>query len=408
MTVRAKPFVAFSAILILSVSALAVVSWWPENRPETPDLPVGVSLELYQSVRNELGDGLGQPPAEVKVMITLARRLTEEEQLEAAVGCWEQIPSDDAEYGAEARFRQGLQLVALHRAPDAERNLQEFIGMAQAGRSIPAEQIAEALDMLRFLFGVELRFEERQGILRAIHLLEAADTNDTITYCFPSVLRWNGEQAVTWLEEFLKQDPNDFALRVALGRYRTGQGQLDQAEAILRQCCQERPDDLTAQAALLACLYERADWEQMDELVQDLPPADASDPWLLLRLRGHVHNHFGRFQEAFEAFQMALAADPANGESNLGLGKALAGLQRHEESDAALQKTSVIARIQNRLGWIQVRPADVSALWEVAELCEQIDLNIRATVIARHILKLDPTHQGAGELLERLATRPKE
>jgi tetratricopeptide (TPR) repeat protein len=413
-----------------------------ERQPEPPEisgLPDSVSLELYRSVRDELGASQKQPPTEADIMTALAQRLTKvrtsrtgrqarpshdgpgdpsydaylstdpnADQLDAAVACWERVPSDHPQHGAEARLQQGLLLVTLRRAAEAESNLQEFIELAQAGRSLPPAQVAEALDMLRFLLGVELRFEERHGILRAIHLLGAADTNDAITYCFPSVLRWNGEQAVQWLEEFWEQTPDDFVLRVALGRYRTGQGQLDQAEQILRQCCDERPSDLSAQAALLACLYERADWEQMNAKLEELPPASKNDPWLLLRLRGHVHNHFGRFQQAFDAFTMAIDADPANGESYLGLGKALAGLQRPEESEIALQKTSVIARIQNRLGWIQVRQTDISALWGVTELCEQANLNSRASVMARHLLKLDPAHRGARELLERLATQPKE
>lgn len=82
---------------------------------------------------------------------------------------------------------------------------------------------------------------------------------------------------------------------------------------------------------------------------------------------------------------------------------ALAGLHRDDESKQEFAKTNVIARIQNRLGWIQVRDDDVSALMEVAELCEEIDLDVRAGVIARRILQLSPQHEGAQGLLSRLA-----
>ncbi|MCA9141215.1 MAG: tetratricopeptide repeat protein [Planctomycetaceae bacterium] len=389
---------------LLTCVVLMLVACRPQSiKKETLALPQGVSLELYEAVRNDLGGSDDKPPAESAILFALAERLRADEEFGAAVACLERVTSDDPERGTEARLQQGLLLVTLHHATEAERNFQEFIALAQAGRKVPGEQVAEALDMLRFLLGVELRFEERHAILRAIHLLNAADTNDAITYCFPSVLRWNGEQAVRWLEEFLAQDPEDFTLRVALGRYRTGQGNLDEAEDVLRRCCIERPDDLRAQAALLACHYERADWEQMEDILADLPPAHPDEPWLLLRLRGHVHNHFGRFQNAADVFTMAITADPANGESHLGLGKALAGLHRDDESKQEFAKTNVIARIQNRLGWIQVRDDDVSALMEVAELCEEIDLDVRAGVIARRILQLSPQHEGAQGLLSRLA-----
>ena len=405
---NAAQFKAFWALLVGCAAVLLMACKHQPDAPANADLPESVSAELYQSVFDELAAKGKQPPAAADIMAALAQRLTATDQLDSAVACWARVPSDDPRFGAEARRQQGLLLISLHHATEAEKNLREFIALAQSGRSLPSEQVAEALDMLRFLLGVELRFEERHGILRAIHVLEAADTNDAITYCFPSVLRWNGEQAVHWLEEFLEQDPDDMVLRIALGRYRIGEGRLDEGEQILRACCDERPGVLSAQAALLACLYERADWDQMDAKLRELPAVESNEPWLLLRLRGHVHNHFGRFQEAAKAFTLAIEADPSNGESYLGLGKALAGLQRQEESETALRKANVIARIQNRLGWIQVRPEDVAALWEVAELCEEIDLGSRATVIARHILKLAPQHEEAQELLTRLATRPKE
>lgn len=392
---------------LVTCVVLMLVACRPQSiTKETPALPQGVSRELYEAVRNDLGHSDDQPPTESAILFALAERLRADREFGAAVACLERVPSDDPERGTEARLQQGLLLVTLHHAAEAERNFQELIALAQAGRKVPSDQVAEALDMLRFLLGVELRFEERHGILRATHLLNVADTNDAITYCFPSVLRWNGEQAVRWLEEFLAQDPEDFTLRVALGRYRTGQGNLDEAEDILRRCCIERPDDLCAQAALLACHYERADWEQMEDILANLPPAKPDEPWLLLRLRGHVHNHFGRFQNAADVFTMAITADPANGESHLGLGKALAGLHRVDESKQEFAKANVIGRIQNRLGWIQVRDEDVTALMEVAELCEEIDLDVRAGLIARRILELSPHHEGAKGLLSRLAESP--
>ena len=50
----------------------------------------------------------------------------------------------------------------------------------------------------------------------------------------------------------------------------------------------------------------------MEQIVQTLPPPKEGEPWLLLRMRGRVHNQAGRFTEAEDCFRLVLKTDPAN------------------------------------------------------------------------------------------------
>lgn len=125
-------------------------------------------------------------------------------------------------------------------------------------------------------------------------------------------------------------------------------------------------------------------------------------------MRGHFHNHAGEYDEAAKCFELAIQEDPANAESLRGVAMAYAGLGQPEERREALRKAGVVARIQNRLGWIQAKEGDLEPMHEIIDLCEEIELREQALIMAKLALKLEPENQDVRSIVERLAAANPE
>jgi uncharacterized protein HemY len=400
---RAKQILLW--ILLLAFGVVGILAYVRRNNDagQAVALPEGVARHDYDSAAVSLERRGIRAPNRADVLHTIALNRLQAQDYSTVNACLAEIPSEHPLYGQTARLYQGQALVGLKRAAAAEQSLREYIDLAEQSGDADAEKLRTALDLLRYLLGFQLRFEERHNILRVMFALGSTETFETMAYAFPNLLRWNGPQAVSWLEEFWQKTPDDFNLRVALGRYRTGQGRLDEAEQVLKQCCDERPGNLRAHAALSACYQESGDWAAMQAVLERLPPSSDDDPWMLSRLRGHLCNQQGRYEEAIECFQGALKTDRANSEAYLGLAKAYGELGREEERRGALAKTRILARIQNRLGWVLYHPRDVEPLLEIASLAREIGLHKRANAIAKLVLKIDPDHQDAQDFIAELS-----
>lgn len=367
--------------------------------------PPEITAREYEQAARELTQRYGVEPDRMAVLSWLGDAAVRNGEFEKALACYGEIPRDHRLYGSTARYQEGVALLGLNRAVEAEQRFEQFLKLAEGSPNISPALLANARERLRYIYEVQLRFEERRKVLAANIATGYFDKFDLLKYCFPGLLRWNGPQAVAWLEGFHEQDPDDFRLRVALGRYRTGQGRVQEALELLQMCCRERPRDLTAQAALLENLREQGEVQQMIDIVDRLPDPTASDPWLLLRLRGTVSNQQGSYREAVRCFRFALRSDPADVESCLGLAQAYAGLGEMTKRQEMLDKAQILAVIQNRTGRVQGTD-DVDAVLDVAELCDEADLNEYARIWAWLASKTDPNSLRAKQLAARLRTEP--
>ncbi len=391
---------ALAVLTILAIAGVAIRS--RPSPPSRPILPPGISQRLYDAGANAFREHYHREPDHFDVLSWLGEALVEEDQIAAAVVCLEGIPPDHPRYGHLARFQQAYHFAKLNRARQSEAKLREFIQLERESPHLTVQHYVSALRLLRFLLEVELRFEERQEVLREVHDLGYAGTFETVAYCFPSILRWNGPTAIAWHEGFWKQDPDDFRLRVALGRYHTGAGSLDEARSVLEKCCAEQPHSLPAHAAYLAILHEQGDWEIIAAVLDRLPPINQSEPWLLTRMRGHFRNHRGEHAKAVRCFLAAVESDPANAESYLGLAMAYRALGREEEQKEALRRSSVLARMGNRLAWVLFHEDEIEPMIEIANLCVEVGLYDSARHMAKLIQKTDPKHEGGQQLVARL------
>ena len=213
-------------------------------------------------------------------------------------------------------------------------------------------------------------------------------------------MRWSGPDAFQWIEHFHAKNPDDTRLSIALGRFRTIQGQLKEAKTILEAVLKSHPQNLDALAALIACLREADEPDELARVQQMLPPQSAEDPWLLLLQRGALANRDGKSEEAVAAYEQLLQQDRTAVEAWQGLGQATRLLGDLARSKHALKMSSALGRIQNHLGKAIQASMSPDSFLDVADLCAEIDLNREGAIMTRCALRLDPRKERVRSAVE--------
>ena len=351
--------------------------------PETSAAPVVLSDVEFRRAAQTFERLYGRAPDRIDVISVAAETAVAEGRLEQAVDLFAVIPSDHSAYGHSARFQAGQVLLRLNRAVEAEKQLREFLALEESDPQMKPEHRHDARQRLRYILEIELRFKERHELLAAMIERGEADLIDTQFYLFPNLLRWNGAAAVSECEEFYANDPDDPNVAAAMGRYRVGQGRLDDADSILEPLHQKHPSHLQIAAALLACQYERTDWEQMELVAADLPPATDADPWLLSMMRGRLAMHRKEYEQAVEQFERVLRDDPANAEACAALAAAYGSLGLNDRRAEQLQRMKGLARVRDLLGAVQEHPDDPVPLRNIVAVCEEIGLKDHARLASQ-------------------------
>lgn len=398
----------FAVWLVVGIAlgvASGVYVW--RNGHSVPPLPSGMTEADYERAALEFSQEYDRPANPMDVWSWLAESYSAKEQWELAAACFDQIPSDHPEYGIAARIQQAHGLWKMNRAIDCEAQLNEVLNRARTDASVDPRRTLQALDLKRYMLSVELRSEALHDVLRIMQALGVLGPEELTTLYFPSLLRWHGPQAAEALEAFWESDRDSFPLRVALARYRIGQGRLAEAQALLQGCLEEQPSSLIAAAAMLECLRELGDDQAATPILERLPPLSPNEPWLLMKMRGHFANDHAQPERAIEAFSMVLAADPASAEAHQGLATAYRALGLDEALQRTLERGQVLARIQNRLGWVQSAENPAEGLLEIAELCVQIELDSHARGIVEYLQRNEPEFSIPDSLVAALASDSK-
>jgi tetratricopeptide (TPR) repeat protein len=289
---------------------------------------------------------------------------------------------------------------------EAEQKFRDLIAHEERSPTIEGRYLTDARERLRHILEVELRFEERRPLLEGMVGRGEADHFETIAYCFPTHLRWNGPDAVRWLEEFYACTPHDRHLRIALGRYRMGTGQLEEARQILRPTIDEYPADLSAQAAWIALLRESGDIDDADQAIGALPPLAANEPWLLLLQRSGYAIERGDAESAAKALSQLLKSDRTNTEAWQKVA-AVAGMQANQQKRTrALTIAQGLSRIQNHIGKGIQRPQDPQSFLDIAEICIEIEFNREELILAQYASRVSPDHPKVTAMLEHLKSQP--
>lgn len=382
-------------LAVAVVSASMVIGVFGLARLRSPSsaiepLPEGVSAREYQLAKKSFELKYRRKADRLDVLSWLAEWYARRERLPLAVDCFAAIPTSHPQYGRMARYQQGRTLLELNRAVESEQQFRELIPLEEASPTIEPRYQVDARQRLRHLLEVSLRFEERRLLLRGVVERGEADHFELLVFCFPSHLRWNGPTAVQWLERFHGSDPTDPVLNIALGRYRAGQGKLDEARQILEPVVQARPDDRFALAALLACLRDADDPDEWTRRMVALPAQSPDDPWLLLIQRGLFAKLNGQPELAVIAFDQLLSLDRTCTEAWTGLAEACLLLNESTRRQQALKMIAGLGRIQNNLSKVNLHPTKPDGYLYVADMCAEIELDREGLLLTQHAEKLSP------------------
>ena len=386
----------------------ATLLTWYLLADRVPPLPPGIERDEYRQTLSELRGQDDKFPTHEAVLCQLGEKAAGAGRWEAALGCFDQIPAHDPRYGHVTFYEKGQILIQLQRLAEAEANLREFLRLEQRAPQMLREYTVVTKQYLSYLLAVELRFEERQQLLTEMIQRGEAQTFEVLAWCFPTLLEWNSPHAAWRVEQAWQSDATNVRLGVALARYRIGQGRLPESREILARCLELSPQDRDAQAALLAYQFEQSAWNEMAPIIAALPPIQDSDPWLLLKMRGHFCEHQLQYPAAIDAYRRALKVDPASAESQLGLARALAATGAKDENQQALAVSQGLARIQNKLGWSVQNPDSVEPLVEIAQICEQIRLPEQSWLVTSVALRKAPDHKELLQLRARLVQKHQE
>ncbi|MDB5345593.1 MAG: hypothetical protein JWP89_3970 [Schlesneria sp.] len=398
--------VAHRLMVILFVVIALVAGFVFTQARSDPD---GVSQKDLERAKESFKLKYGRDANRVDALSWLAESYLSRGRAVDAIQCFSKIPTTHPVYGHMARYQQARALLGLHRAVEAEAEFRDLIGVEDQHPEIQAKYLIDARQRLRHILEVELRFEERQQLLRGTISRGEGDFFEVVAYCFPSHLRWNGPEAMQWIDEFHGADADNHWIKTALGRYRTGQGQLAEARKLLEEVVHDRPTDRWAIAALIACLREMDDQDELSRRFNALPSLAADDPWLLLIQRGQIANEQGRPQDAVAAFELLLKHDSTSSEAWAGLTKSYLELGDLPRRKRALAKSSVLGRLQNNLGKIFRKPEDPDSYLFVLDLCAEIDLIDEGQILSQFVGRLAPDNPkviAAVELFRQRAATP--
>lgn len=366
-------------------------TWWAQSSDN--ERPSGVSAAEDRLAREALRLKLSRQPDRMDIAYWIAERDLASQRPVEAIACFDQIPTAHPRYGRMARFHEGSTLLQLHRAVESEQQLRELISAEEAAPQLEPRYVINARQNLRHILEVELRFEERHDLLRGVIDRGEEDPFEAVVGCFPSLLRWNGPNAMKWLDQFRDAGPASPFLEIAFGRYRTAQGKAQEARPILAAVVKQDPNNLRAIAALVICLRESDDLDEARRLMEALPPQSANDPWWLLTQRGWFLLQNGQPELAVAAYEELLKQDRTSSEAWQGLAEALRLLKNTPRRTQALQMVVALGRVQNSLGKPIYDASNPASFLDVADLCAEIPLVREGAVMTRTAMRLAPRNE---------------
>jgi predicted Zn-dependent protease len=377
----------FIAGIVVALAAGGIVLSAIQCASRGPELPDGLSIDEFKAAERQFTRTYRRQPGRTDILSLAAEVALANERLETAVACFGAIPTTDSRYGLSARLQEGQVLLRLNRAQEAEHSLREFLSLTEADTRVSPELMVTACKWLGYIFSVELQLEARRTLLAGVHDRGQADVLDSKQFYFPNLLIWHTPGGRHRLDEFLKADPQNPKLKLALGRYLTAEGAVAQAQALLTPLHAELPADLACTGALLECCFERNDWDEFLTVASTLPEFTAGEPWFLTRLRGELALHERQWERAVTYFERLRSADPANPWCHMGLARAYAELDRLPDRDEMQRRSLGLSRIRVSLVNVQEdRPEAVRAL---ASACEEIGLAEAAATFRRHAERIE-------------------
>lgn len=370
------------------------LGWWAfQPRDEVQaELPLGVTAEQYERARSAFAERFRREPGELDILSLLAEQRYDEGELDAAVNCLQLIPISDPRYGITSVIRRTEILRELNRAEDAEKAYRQLLELAESTNAISIERVVQVRNWLTYLLSVQLRFEERREMLLQAHETGYVDVYDSKQLFFPHLLIWSGSRGRQRLEEYLEADPRNGWFKIALARYRTAEGRLDDARRLLADVPADRDIDLHRQAARLEVEFEADQWDAFQLILGELDEFEEGEPWLLTRMRGQWALHQRDWSTAGKMFREVQRNDPAEPSAQMGIARVLSELGLEAQAEQARQRSLLLAEI--RVALPKVNDRDPEASRALASQCEQIDMPEAARFFRLHAVQIEGSVPG--------------
>ena len=144
--------------------------------------------------------------------------------------------------------------------------------------------------------------------------------------------------AITLLQLFLSDRPNDVNLLYNLAMAFSDVGRLAEAEEHLQQVIELAPSHVNARVALGVALQRQGRTARAIEVLRAAVERAPDNLWAQRNLAACLLSA-GQFQEAERCFRKATLIDPDDQQSWFGVGQALEGLGKTADADGAYRKT---------------------------------------------------------------------
>jgi tetratricopeptide (TPR) repeat protein len=397
----ATHILGWGAGLLLVLVAGGLLVW----RSSADRIPAGVTSHEYRLARLVLQEQLGRTPGRDEILLKVGESIAEKGRWEDAVRCFAEVSRGASKHAQRARFLQAMALAEMSRLPESEAGLRDFLGRAP-GNDSPESDVVTARRFLAQILGAELRFDQRRKVMQDLLDGGEGDLIDLLQFCFTSSMHWNNPATAARIEAAWKLNPGDLWLQTARGRYLMADGRLEQAHRLLADCVQSRNQE--AQGALLECLRDEGEWQEMQKLVSSLPAPQPDDSGLLLRMRGHTAEHFETWSEAEDCYRKSLVHDPANVEAWTGLVRVYGHLRQLDRQAEANRRATALTNLQPKIAAVASHagsPTGWALLLEIGTTSADAGLDETAARIAQFGMHHAPEPATFRELRERVGER---
>jgi len=210
--------------------------------------------------------------------------------------------------------------------------------------------------------------------------INAGDNTRITFFYFVVSLMESGETTIciNTIQEYLKQQPNDFSFLNLLGVVYKRVGRFKDALVQLTRARDLEPQNNSTWLNLGNVYMDLREGKKAEEMflkAAELTPGDAEP----VRLAGRALQSIGAFKDSESVFQRALAINPANAHAVADLARTLAFLEQSDEAiallDERLAKTPDDVILLNAKGWIYKKNGKMDQAVAVFEALTRINPN---------------------------------
>ncbi|MCA9227107.1 MAG: VCBS repeat-containing protein [Planctomycetales bacterium] len=209
--------------LLLSLSFSGY--WLTRPRPDADELLEAAKAALHvgddQSAVRILDKLLSHAPENGQALLYRGQLAFDREEHEAAYSFFHRVPDSPASLGSQARYAEGVLLVAQGFGRAGEQLLQRALELDPS--SVAARQ------RLVELYLAQMRSADVRKQLDAIRYLRPWSIDELVLYTIVGAQPGNRQNGPEQIERFLDAAPDDPPMRLVLARYRFADGRVDEA-----------------------------------------------------------------------------------------------------------------------------------------------------------------------------------